>query len=122
MTFSNFAVGFERIKNNFLRFSFFDYPDLTFENPDLKTFKSLNLAFKAMEKGGNMPCVLNAANEVVVAAFLKDKIGFLNMADLIADGMEKITFVSNPTLEDYIATDEATRILANKMIINGVFN
>jgi 1-deoxy-D-xylulose-5-phosphate reductoisomerase len=63
-----------------------------------------------------MPCILNAANEVAVAAFLQNKIGFLNMSDLIADCMEKITFVSNPTLEDYIATDEATRKLANELL------
>ena len=93
-----------------------DYPNLTFEKPDIKTFRNLQLAFNAMEKGGNMPCILNAANEVVVAAFLQDKIGFLNMSDLIADCMEKITFVSKPTLEDYVATNEATRILANELL------
>lgn len=112
-----YAFGFpERLKNSFARFSFFDYPTLAFEKPDIKTFRNLQLAYSAIEKGGNMPCVLNAANEVVVAAFLQDKIGFLNMSDLIASCMEKITFVSNPTLEDYIATDEATRILAKKLL------
>ena len=69
-----------------------------------------------MEKGGNMPCILNAANEIAVAGFLKDKIGFLNMSDLIADCMEKITFVSNPTLDDYVSTNTATRILANELL------
>ena len=69
-----------------------------------------------MQKGGNMPCILNAANEVAVSAFLKDKIGFLNMSDLIADCMEKITFVANPSLEDYVATNNATRILANELL------
>ncbi len=112
-----YALGFpERLKNTFERFSFIDYPNLTFEKPDIKTFRNLQLAYDAMEKGGNMPCILNAANEVAVAAFLQDKIGFLNMSDLIADCMERITFVSNPTLEDYIATDEATRILANELL------
>ena len=112
-----YALGFpERLKNTFERFSFMDYPNLTFEKPDIKTFRNLQLAYDAMEKGGNMPCILNAANEVAVAAFLQDKIGFLNMSDLIADCMERITFVSNPTLEDYIATDEATRILANELL------
>ena len=112
-----YALGFpERLKNSFKRFSFFDYPNLSFEKPDLKTFKNLKLAFSAMEKGGNMPCILNAANEIAVAAFLQDKIGFLNMSDLIADCMEKITFVSKPTLEDYVATNEATRVLANKLL------
>ena len=112
-----YAFGFpKRLKNNFTRFSFFDYPNLTFEKPDFETFRNLKLAFNAMEKGGNMPCVLNAANEIAVSAFLEDKIGFLNMSDLIADCMEKITFVSKPTLEDYIATNKATRILANNLL------
>ena len=112
-----YALGFpERLKNTFKRFNFIDYPNLTFEKPDAKTFRNLQLAYDAMEKGGNMPCILNAANEIAVASFLQDKIGFLNMSDLIADCMEKITFVSNPTLEDYIATDEATRKLANELL------
>jgi len=112
-----YALGFpERLKNTFKRFSFIDYPNLTFEKPDLETFRNLQLAYNAMDKGGNMPCILNAANEIAVAAFLKDKIGFLNMSDLIADCMEKITFVSNPTLEDYVATNKETRILANELL------
>ncbi len=112
-----YALGVpERLKNNFKRFSFMDYPDLTFEKPDLETFRNLQLAYNAMEKGGNMPCILNAANEIAVAGFLQNKIGFLNMPDLIADCMEKITFVPNPNLEDYVATNEATRILANKLL------
>ena len=93
-----------------------DYPNLTFEKPDLKTFRSLQLAYNAMEKGGNMPCILNAANEMAVAAFLQDKIGFLNMPDLITNCMEKITFVPSPNLEDYVDTNEATRILANELL------
>jgi 1-deoxy-D-xylulose-5-phosphate reductoisomerase len=112
-----YALGFpKRLPNTFKRFSFMDYPNLTFEKPDLETFRNLQLAYNAMEKGGNMPCILNAANEIAVAAFLKDKIGFLNMSDLIANCMEKITFVSQPTLADYVATDEATRILANELL------
>jgi len=112
-----YALGFpERLKNTFKRFSFMDYPNLSFEKPDLETFRNLTLAYNAMEKGGNMPCILNAANEIAVAAFLQDKIGFLNMSDLIADCMEKITFVSNPTLDDYVATNNATRILANELL------
>ena len=106
----------ERVKNNFTRFSFFDYPNLTFEKPDIKTFSHLQLAFNAMEKGGNMPCILNAANEIAVAAFLQDEIGFLNMADLIADCMEKITFVPNPMLDDYVSPNTETRILANELL------
>ncbi len=112
-----YALGFpKRIENNFKRFSFFEHPNLSFEEPDLKTFKNLTLAYAAMEKGGNMPCVLNAANEVAVDAFLNDKIGFLNMSDLIGNCMEKITFVARPNLEDYIATNKETRMLAKKLI------
>ena len=112
-----YALGFpKRLPNIFERFNFIDSPNLTFEKPDLETFRNLQLAYSAMEKGGNIPCILNAANEIAVAAFLKDKIGFLNMSDLIANCMEKITFVSQPTLADYVATDEATRILANKLL------
>ena len=112
-----YALGFpERLKNNFKRFSFMDYPNLTFEKPDLETFRNLQLAYNAMEKGGNMPCILNAANEIAVEAFLNDKIGFLNMSDLIVDCMEKITFVPNPNLDDYVDTNEATRILANELL------
>ena len=112
-----YALGFpERLKNTFKRFSFMDYPDLSFEKPDLETFRNLSLAYKAMEKGGNMPCILNAANEIAVEAFLQDRIGFLNMSDLIADCMEKITFVPNPTLDDYVSTNTETRILANKLL------
>ena len=112
-----YALGFpKRLRNNFRRFSFLDYPNLTFEKPDLETFKNLALAYGAIEKGGNTPCILNAANEIAVDAFLNDKIGFLNMSDLIANCLEKITFVPNPSLEDYVETDLATRILANKLL------
>ena len=112
-----YALGFpKRIPNTFLRFSFLDCPELTFEPPDTKVFRNLQLAYTAIERGGNMPCVLNAANEIAVAAFLKDKIGFLKMSDLIANCMEKITFVASPSLEDYEAIDNETRILANKLL------
>ena len=112
-----YALGFpERLENNFNRFSFLDYPELTFEKANFDTFKNLNLAYSAMEKGGNIPCILNAANEVVVDAFLKDKISFLSMSDVIENCMEKITFVKNPKLEDYINTDQETRILANELL------
>tara|TARA_B100001540_G_scaffold165545_1_gene146463 strand:- start:1068 stop:2225 length:1158 start_codon:yes stop_codon:yes gene_type:complete len=112
-----YALGFpKRIPNSFKRFSFLDYPNLSFEKPDLKTFKNLKLAYDAMEKDGNMPCVLNAANEIAVDAFLKDRIGFLNMSDLIANCMQKINFVAKPSLEDYIETDKQTREIAKKLI------
>ena len=101
----------DRLPNTFERFNFMDYPSLTFEQPDVKSFRNLQLAYDALEKGGNTPCVLNAANEVVVDAFLKDKVGFLQMSDTIADTLQKCTFVKNPSLEDYIASDtEARRI------------
>jgi len=105
-----------RIKNNFKRFSFFDYPNFSFEKPDEKVFRNLFLAKRAISKGGNMPCILNAANEIAVDAFLKEKIGFLNMSDLIENCMEKITFVKNPTLDDYLHCDSETRRLAKKLI------
>ena len=112
-----YALGFPyRIKNNFKRFNFLDFSKLTFEEPDLKTFKNLALAYKAMESGGNAPCILNAANEVAVNAFLKNEIAFLKMPDLIDNCLEKINFVKNPTLEDYIETDMQTRILAKTLI------
>ena len=112
-----YALGFpKRLKNSFERFSFMDYPSLTFETPDLETFRNLQLAYNAMEKGGNIPCVLNAANEIAVAAFLQEKISFLNMPDLIANCMEKITFAKNPSYEDFLETDKQTRILAKKLL------
>jgi len=112
-----YALGFpKRLNNNFKRFSFFDYPTLTFEKADRKTFKNLDLAYKALEKDGNSPCILNAANEIAVDAFLNDKISFLNMSDLIANCMEKIIFVQNPSLEDLIETDKETRRLSKKLL------
>lgn len=106
----------DRLPNTFERFNFLDYPNLTFEQPDLKTFRNLQLTYDAMNKGGNAACVLNAANEVVVDAFLKDKVGFLQMSDIIEDTLQKCTFVEHPSLEDYIASDaEARRIATDKI-------
>ena len=96
----------QRIVSDFPRFNFMDYPSLTFEKADTDTFRNLSLAYKAMHKGGNMACVLNAANEVVVDAFLKDKIGFLEMSDIIESCMEKSTFVGNPAYDDFVSSDE----------------
>lgn len=101
-----------RIDADFPRFNFMDYPSLTFEKPDIETFRNLQLAFHAMERGGNMACILNAANEIAVDAFLKDKIGFLQMSDLIENCMQKITYIANPNYQDYVNTDEETRIFA----------
>jgi 1-deoxy-D-xylulose-5-phosphate reductoisomerase len=112
-----YALGYpQRIKSNFPRFDFMEYPSLTFEKPDLETFRNLSLAYRAMSKGGNMACVLNAANEVVVDAFLKEKIGFLEMSDIIDSCMEKSTFVANPTYDDFVSSNEESRMLANKII------
>ncbi len=112
-----FALSYpERLKSNFPRFNFADYPSLDFEKPDMETFRNLGLAFDSLEKGGNIPCILNAANEVVVDAFLKDKIGFLEMSDVIAECMAKVAFVKIPTVEDYMETDKETRRIAQELI------
>jgi len=105
-----------RLKTDYPRFNFMDYPQLSFEKPDTNTFSGLNLAFEAMRQNGNMPCILNAANEVVVHAFLLDKIGFLQMSDVIESCMQKVGFVAEPDLEDYIQTDHETRIIANELL------
>lgn len=106
----------ERLRNTYPRFNFMDYPSLTFEAPDLEAFQNLQLAYDAMRKGGNMPCVLNAANEAAVARFLKDEIGFLEMSDVIANVMAQVDFVAKPTLDDYVASDEMARrlVLSNE--------
>ena len=112
-----YAMGYpKRLKNNFTRFNFLDYPQLTFEAPDTKTFRNLALAFKAMNTGGNAPCILNASNEVVVDAFLNDKIGFLQMSDVIEECMESVKLIDQPTLSDYVNTDEETRIITQRII------
>jgi len=106
----------DRLPNKFERFNFLDYPNLTFEQPDLKTFRNLQLAYDALEKGGNAACILNAANEVVVEAFLKEQVGFLQMPEIIEDTLQRCTFVERPLLEDYIASDaEARRITTDKI-------
>ena len=106
----------DRLKTNFPRFDFNLCSQFTFEQPDLERFRNLGFAYYAMERGGNMPCILNAANEIVVAAFLKDKIGFLQMSDIIETVMAKAEFVAKPTYDDYVITDERVRILTNELI------
>ncbi len=114
-----YAIGFPtRIKNDFPRFSFLDYPRLDFEPPNTKIFRNLALSFTALEKGGNMPCVLNAANEVVVEAFLKKKVKFLQMPDIIEEAMQRVTFVKQPTLDDLIETNAETRKITNLLTEN----
>ncbi|MBN8824832.1 MULTISPECIES: 1-deoxy-D-xylulose-5-phosphate reductoisomerase [unclassified Spirosoma] len=112
-----FALGYpNRIKSDFPRFNFMDYPSLTFEQPDRTTFRNLQLAFDALDKGGNAPCIINAANEVAVDAFLNDQIGFLEISEIIESCLTKSSFVQSPTYDDYVRTDEETRRLATERI------
>ncbi|PSL04851.1 1-deoxy-D-xylulose 5-phosphate reductoisomerase [Cecembia rubra] len=112
-----FALTYpERLKADFPRFDFAKYPSLTFEQPDVDTFRNLNLAFQAIKQGGNAPCILNAANEVAVAAFLRDEIGFLEMSDLIEETLQKSCFIEHPNLEEYIETDKMSRIITEQLI------
>ena len=106
----------QRLKSDFPRFNFMDYPTLTFEKPDLETFRNLAIAYEALEKGGNAACIVNAANEIAVDAFLHDKIGFLDISDVIVESLAKIAFVGNPSIGDYVETNEATRRFASEMI------
>lgn len=106
----------QRLKADFPRFDFMNYPSLSFEKPDVETFRNLGLAIDAMKRGGNMPCIVNAANEIAVAAFLKDQIGFLEMSDMIEGCMNKVPFLSHPTYEDYVKTDFETRRLATELL------
>jgi len=106
----------ERVKTEFKRLDFSVFSSLTFEKPDLERFRNLALAYAAMEKGGTMPCILNAANEVVVDAFLKDKIGFMEMSDVINSTMEKTTFIKTPDYDDYVMTDREAREIAKSLL------
>ncbi|MFZ9504351.1 MAG: 1-deoxy-D-xylulose-5-phosphate reductoisomerase [Cyclobacteriaceae bacterium] len=112
-----YALGYpNRLGSGFPRFDFKAYPALTFDEPDLKTFRNLALAFKALRKGGNSPCVLNAANEIAVERFLENKVAFLKMPDLVEQCMEEIPFIGNPTLEEYVETDRRARELADELL------
>lgn len=113
----HYALAYpERISSDFKRFNFVDYPELNFYKADMETFRNLGLAYKALLTGGNMPCIINAANEVVVSAFLQDRIGFLEMSDVIEACMEGIGFIEKPSLNNYLETDEYTRILADQLV------
>jgi 1-deoxy-D-xylulose-5-phosphate reductoisomerase len=112
-----YALGFpNRLANNFPRYDFRKINTLTFEEPDLKTFRNLALAIEALQKGGNLPCVLNAANEIAVWAFLRNRIGFLDMTDLIEKTMQKIPFIEKPTLDEYMDSDAEARSFAATLI------
>ena len=105
-----------RFKTDFKRFNFTDYPNLSFEQADINTFRNLKLAYEALARGGNMPCIINAANEIAVAAFLKNETGFLTMSDIIETCMQHVSFIKNPSLTDYLNTDKETRIFAQNLI------
>ena len=106
----------KRLKSNFPRFNFTDFPSLTFEKPDLETFQNLAVAYEVLKKGGNGACVVNAANEIAVEAFLHDKIGFLEISDVIIETVAKIDHIQNPTYDDYVQTNDAARRFASDMI------
>lgn len=106
----------DRIKNSFERFNFIEYPELTFEKPDMEAFANLALAYEALNEGGVKPCVLNAANEVVVAAFLKGELGFLDMSDIVGETMAKIENMTDPKLSDFFEVDYHSRRIAEEMV------
>jgi 1-deoxy-D-xylulose-5-phosphate reductoisomerase len=112
-----FALSYpNRLGADFPRLDFSKFTELTFEQPDLQTFRNLALAFEASNKGGNMPCVLNAANEVAVSEFLRERIGFLEMSDVVETCLSKIPYIKTPRYEDYVETDKETRIKAQEII------
>ena len=112
-----YAMAFPgRIKNDFPRLNFKKYPALNFEEPDVKTFRNLSLAMEALNKAGNMPCILNAANEIAVWAFLRNRIGFLDMTAVVEKTMENVAFIQKPTLEEYFESDGEARNFAASLI------
>jgi 1-deoxy-D-xylulose-5-phosphate reductoisomerase len=112
-----YALAFpQRIPNDFPRCDFRKIKTLTFEEPDIKTFRNLGLAMEALDKGGNLPCVMNAANEIAVYAFLKNRIGFLDMTDVIERTMQKVDYIDRPTLEEYFESDGEARSFAADLI------
>jgi 1-deoxy-D-xylulose-5-phosphate reductoisomerase len=112
-----YALAFpKRIPNQFPRLDFRKISSLTFEEPDYRTFRNLGLAVEALQKGGNLPCVMNAANEIAVYAFLKNRIGFMDMTDIIEKTMEKVSYLKTPTLEEYFESDGEARSYAADMI------
>ena len=112
-----YALSFPyRIKSEFPRFSFLNYPNLSFEPVDLKKFRNLAISFEVMKQGGNAPCIMNAANETAVDAFLNEKIGFMQISDIIEQTLEKTQYIANPGLEDYIHFDSEARRIAKQFI------
>jgi 1-deoxy-D-xylulose-5-phosphate reductoisomerase len=112
-----YALAFpHRIPNDMPRLNFRTMSTLTFEEPDIKTFRNLALAIEALTKGGNMPCILNAANEIAVYAFLRNRIGFLDMTEVVEQTMTKIPFIESPTLDEYLESDGEARSFAASLI------
>jgi len=112
-----FALSFpNRLKSDFPRYSFASNPVFSFEQPDMDTFRNLAYAYEALKRGGNLPCVVNAANEIAVDAFLNDKISFLQISDIIEACMTKVSFIKSPGINDYFDTDEETRVKAKELI------
>ncbi|MGZ3888451.1 MAG: hypothetical protein ACXVBP_13535 [Flavisolibacter sp.] len=112
-----YALSFpRRVQNDFPRADFRKIKELSFEEPDVKTFRNLGLAMEALNKGGNLPCVMNAANEIAVYAFLRNRIGFLDMTDVIERTMHKVSFVKEPSLEEYFDSDGEARSYAADLI------
>lgn len=112
-----YALGYpNRLKSNFKRLDFFELKTMTFEKPDMERFRNLSFAFEAARKKGNMACIMNAANEIAVDAFLKDKVGFLQMSDIIEKTMCKTSFITAPSYEDYVQTDMEARYIAQEFI------
>jgi len=112
-----FALTFpERLKTDFERFNFMDYPQLTFEAPDKETFSNLSLAYDVMDQGGNAACILNAANEIAVDAFLNDKIKFLDIAEINARTIQKASFITQPTYDDFVLSNDQARRIASEIV------
>jgi len=112
-----YAFGYpKRIKSDQARFQFKDYPNLTFEAPDIKNFRNLAIAYKALEQEGNSPCIMNAANEIAVDAFLHGQVSFLKMSDIIEQTLESVEFISDPDFEDFVVSDREARRIANQLI------
>ena len=112
-----YALAFPiRIKNDFPRCDIKKFSVLNFDEPDYRTFRNLGLAMEALNKGGNLPCIMNAANEIAVYAFLRNRLGFLEMTDVIEKTMQKVSFLDNPSLDDYYASDGDARNYAADMI------
>ena len=112
-----YALGYpKRLASNYKRFNFIDYPSLSFEAPNTKIFRNLAMAYEALRRGGNVPCMLNASNEIVVDAFLNKQIGFLQMSDIIEEAIEEIKYIPKPSYEDCIETDLETRCFSQRVI------